>query len=79
MAPMTPTNDKMHAEESDKDDIPEFSHILPAIFVPLKQDLLSPIEPAKDRVERLKRMQANLDANETAVRDNLSWMVRFGV
>lgn len=75
VTPVLPTNGRMHAEESDKDDIPEFGHTIPAIFVPLKQDLLTPIEPAKDRVERLKRMQASLKANETAVRDNLAWMV----
>lgn len=72
--PVTPMNGQPQAAESDKDDIPEFAHTIPAIFVPLKQDLLTPIEPAKDRVERLQRMQANLDANELAVRDNLAWM-----
>lgn len=75
VTPVQPTNGRMHAGESDKDDIREFRHTIPAIFVPLKQDLLTPIEPAKDRVERLKRMQASLKENEVAVRDNLAWMV----
>lgn len=77
VTPVQPTSGRMHAEESDEDDIPEFGHTIPAIFVPLKQNLLTPIEPAKDRVERLKRMQASLKANEIAVRDNLAWMVCF--
>lgn len=75
VTPVTPINGRPQAEVSDKDDIPEFAHTIPAIFVPLKRDLLAPIEPAKDRVERLQRMQASLDANELAVRDNLAWMV----
>lgn len=58
---------------SPEEDIPPFNHLISAIFVPLKQDLLKPIEPSKDRVERLQRMQASLDANEKAVRDNLAW------
>lgn len=75
VTPVTPIDGRPQAEESDIDDVPEFAHTIPAIFVPLKHDLLTPIEPAMDRVERLQRMQANLDANELAVRDNLALMV----
>lgn len=56
------------------DDIPVFSHPISAIFVPLNEDLLTPVEPPKDRVEFLQRKKASLDANEKAVRDNLAWM-----
>lgn len=59
---------------SPDENVPPFNHLISAIFVPLKQDLLTPIEPPKDRVERLQRMQASLDANEKAVRANLEWM-----
>lgn len=55
--------------------VPELSTLLPAIFVPLDQDFLEPIEPAKDRIELLQRMQVSLDANEQAVRANLVWMM----
>lgn len=75
ITPITPINGRPQLGETDEDSIPEFAHTIPATLVPLKQDLLAPIEPAKDRVERLQRMQASLDANEIAVRDNLAWMV----
>lgn len=54
-------------------DLPELSTLLPAIFVPLEQDFLKPIEPARDRIDLLQRMQHSLDANEKAVRGNLIW------
>lgn len=56
-------------------DVPELTTLLPAIFVPLEQDFLQPIEPAKDRIELLQRMQLSLNANEKAVRSNLVWMM----
>lgn len=56
-------------------DVPELSTLLPAIFVPVDKDFLEPIEPAKDRVELLQRMQLSLDVNEKAVRANLVWMM----
>lgn len=56
------------------DEVPPLTHVIPTIFVPLKDDLLKPIEPAKDRVERLQRMKASLDANEMKVRDNINWI-----
>ncbi|KAJ4423419.1 hypothetical protein N0V82_001892 [Gnomoniopsis sp. IMI 355080] len=74
VTPVTPIDGRPQAVESDKENVPEFAHTIPAIFVPLRHDLLTPIEPAKDRVERLQRMQASLDANELAVRDNLALM-----
>lgn len=80
-APMTcatPIRHRTSVDEEDEqneDSIPVFAHTIPAIFVPLKEDLLAPVEPAKDRAERLQRMQKSLDANEVAVRDNLAWMV----
>lgn len=55
--------------------IPVFQHLIPAIFVPLKEDLLAPLEPPKDNAERLQRMLKSVDANETAVRGNLAWTV----
>ncbi|CAN8103739.1 unnamed protein product [Discula destructiva] len=72
----TPVDGRQQAplREDEGEDIPVFAHTIPAIFVPLKQDLLAPIEPAKDRVEHLQRMQKSLNANETVVRDNLAWM-----
>lgn len=77
MTPVTPIDGRLQVEEIDEETVLEFAHTIPAIFVPLKQDLLTPIEPAKDRVERLQRMQASLDVNEIAVRDNLAYMVCF--
>lgn len=56
-------------------DVPELSTLLPAVFVPLEQDFLRPIEPAQNRIELLHRMQATLDANEKTVRGNLVWMI----
>lgn len=70
----TPRHEERDVEDGE-DAIPPFAHLIPGIFVPLTQDLLAPMEPAKDRVERLERMQKSLDAHETAVRDNLAWMV----
>ena len=60
------------AQQSDED-IPPLTHIMPTIFIPLTENLLEPIEPTKDRVERLERMVASLDANERRVRDNIAW------
>lgn len=81
MALTTPVDGLDHPHRQEGGDgenvIPTFGHFIPGIFVPLTQDLLVPIEPAKDRVERLQRMQKSLDANETAVRGNLAWMVSF--
>ncbi|KKY39177.1 hypothetical protein UCDDA912_g00803 [Diaporthe ampelina] len=57
-----------------EDEVPRLTHIIPTIFVPLQDDLLKPIEPAKDRVERMQRMKASLDANEIKVRDNINWI-----
>lgn len=58
--------------------MPPLTHVIPTIFVPLPltltDDLLKPIEPAKDRVERMQRMKASLDANEVKVRDNINWI-----
>lgn len=71
-APMTSVDPA--GEISPDEDVPPFDHLISAIFVPLKQDLLKPIEPSRDRVGRLQRMQASLDDNEKAVRDNLAWM-----
>lgn len=78
--PRTPTGGPnrppLTKEETDGEEaIPAFVHLIPAIFVPLKQDLLVPIEPAKDPAERVRRAQKSLDANETAVRQNLAFMV----
>lgn len=56
------------------DEVPPLTHVIPTIFVPLQDDLLKPIEPAKDRVERMQRMKASLDANEMKVRDNINWI-----
>lgn len=55
-------------------EVPELSTLLPAIFVPIEQDFLQPIEKAQDRIELLRRMQISLDANEKAVRSNFVWM-----
>lgn len=73
-APMTldPANG-MHAQQESQEEIPPLTHIIPTIFVPLTEDLLQPIEPAKDRVERMERMVASLDASEKKVRNNISW------
>lgn len=57
-----------------EDEIPPLTHVIPTIFVPLTDDLLKPIEPAKDRVERMQRMKTSLDANEAQVRDNIHWI-----
>lgn len=57
-----------------EDEVPPLTHVIPTIFVPLTDDLLKPIEPAKDRVERMQRMKASLDANEVKVRDNINWI-----
>lgn len=56
------------------EEIPLLTHVIPTIFVPLTDDLLKPIEPAKDRVERMQRMKTSLDANEAKVRDNINWI-----
>lgn len=73
-APMTAdhTGGKPHPPPGDE--IPPLTHVIPTIFVPLTDDLLKPIEPAKDRVERMQRMKASLDANEAKVRDNINWI-----
>lgn len=73
-APMTlnPANGK-HAQQEPQEDIPPLTHIIPTIFVPLTEDLLQPIEPAKDTVERMERMMASLEATEKEVRNNISW------
>lgn len=57
-----------------EDEIPPLTHVIPTIFVPLTDDLLKPIEPAKDRVERMQRIKTSLDANEAKVRDNINWI-----
>lgn len=62
------------SEISPDETVPPLDNPFPAIFVPLRQDLLASIQPAKSPAERLQRMQASLDANEKAVRDNLAWM-----
>ncbi|KAI3397068.1 hypothetical protein diail_11304 [Diaporthe ilicicola] len=59
-----------------EEEVPPLTHVIPTIFVPLKDDLLEPIEPAKDRVERMQLMKAKLDANELKVRDNINWIYR---
>ncbi|KUI74024.1 hypothetical protein VM1G_09286 [Cytospora mali] len=75
-APMTvdPANGKPEEQQQSEEDIPPLTHIIPTIFVPLTENLLEPIEPAKDRVERMERMVASLDAHEKKVRDNIAWM-----
>lgn len=69
------TVDSAHgqAEQQSDEDIPPLTHAIATIFVPLTEDLLEPIEPAKDKVERLEQMVASLDANEKKVRDNIVW------
>lgn len=57
-----------------EDEVPPLTHVIPTIFVPLKEDLLEPIKPAKNRVEHLQRMKASLDDNEMKVRDNINWI-----
>lgn len=74
ITPISPTNGTSQTQGEEEEDTPELSAVLPAIFVPLEQDHLRPIEPPKDRVELLQRMQVSLDATEKAVRDNLAWM-----
>lgn len=80
ITPVTPMSglSRPPLEKNDGDDtIPIFTHTIPAIFVPLKEDLLAPLEPAKNHAEHVKRMQEKLNANEEAVRNNLGWMVCF--
>lgn len=62
-----------HAKQHSEEDIAPLTHIIPTIFVPLTENLLEPIEPAKDRVERLERMVVSLDAHEKNVRSNIAW------
>ncbi|KAG8160103.1 hypothetical protein KVR01_009639 [Diaporthe batatas] len=61
-------------EPPPEDEVPPLTHVIPTIFVPLTDDFLKPIEPAKDRVERMQRMKTSLDANEAKVRDNINWI-----
>lgn len=73
ITPVTPANGPPQSEP--EEELPELKHLISAIFVPLQENLLEPIEPPKDHVERLERMAASLDASEKAVRDNLAWML----
>lgn len=73
IAPMTVDTTDVKSEHQSEEDIPPLTHIIGTICVPLTEDLLEPIEPAKDRVERLERMVASLDATEKKVRDNIIW------
>ncbi|KAF3765867.1 hypothetical protein M406DRAFT_351196 [Cryphonectria parasitica EP155] len=66
------TRDSPPPEEGE--DEVAFTHTVPAIFVPLKDDLLQPMRPAENRIEYLQRMRDNLDTNEKAVRENLAFM-----
>ncbi|KAK2607508.1 hypothetical protein N8I77_006174 [Diaporthe amygdali] len=72
--PMTVDQIGGESQHLPEDEVPALTHVIPTIFVPLKDDLLEPIEPAKDRVERMERMKASLDANELKVRDNINWI-----
>lgn len=74
IAPDAPMTQIEPVNGTSEENVPPFTHFISAIFVPLKEDLLKPIEPPKDREERLQRMRAGLDANEKAVRENLAWM-----
>jgi hypothetical protein len=73
-APMVADQTGGEPQPPPEDDVPPLTHVIPTIFVPLTDDLLEPIEPARDRVERMQRMKASLDANEAMVRDNINWI-----
>ncbi|PSR90518.1 hypothetical protein BD289DRAFT_430690 [Coniella lustricola] len=60
--------------DTQAEDVPPFTSPFAAIFIPLTDALLEPIEPILDPVERLQKERANLDANEKAVRSNLAFM-----
>lgn len=55
--------------------IPALSSLVPSIFTPLEDDLLDPFEPPENRVQRLQRIIANIDAHEKRATDNAMWMV----
>jgi hypothetical protein len=53
--------------------IPQLTNLAPAIFVPLRDDILSS-EPPRDRVERLKRILETIDYQREGVKENLMYM-----
>ncbi|KAL8365895.1 hypothetical protein RB595_004597 [Gaeumannomyces hyphopodioides] len=61
----------------DKPFLPKLTHIDPVIFVLAQDDFTRPtMQPAQDRVERVKRMLETIDAYKYEVRVNFHHLVR---
>lgn len=58
----------------DEEAIPKMTNIAPSIFVPLEIDITQPVEPARDRVEKLQRMLVAVEARRNGVTENIIYM-----
>jgi hypothetical protein len=70
--PTTTSTPPQHAK--DEETIPRMTNIAPSIFVPLEVDITQPIEPARDRVEKLQRILAAVEARHKGVTENIIYM-----
>lgn len=50
------------------------TNIAPSIFVPLEIDITQPIEPARDRAEKLQRILAAAEGRRKGVTENIIYM-----
>jgi hypothetical protein len=50
------------------------TNIAPSILIPLEIDITQPIEPARDRVEKLERKLAAVEARRRGVTENIIYM-----
>jgi hypothetical protein len=68
-----PTQPPADTDPKAPERIPPLTNIAPAIFVPLRDDILN-LEPPRDRVERLKRILETIDYQREGVKENLMYM-----
>ncbi|KLU81532.1 hypothetical protein MAPG_00618 [Magnaporthiopsis poae ATCC 64411] len=79
--PPPPAKERAHpADGSQSIDVvflPKLTHIDPVIFVLAQEDFTQPAaQPARDRVERVKRLLEGIDAYTSEVRRNFHHLVR---
>ncbi|RKU47367.1 hypothetical protein DL546_006266 [Coniochaeta pulveracea] len=70
--PTTTNNSPQPAGVEEK--IPRMTNIAPSIFVPLEIDITQPIEPARDRAEKLQRILAAAEGRRKGVTENIIYM-----
>jgi hypothetical protein len=56
--------------------LPKLTHIDPVIFVLAEEDFTRPVQPARDRVERVERILKSIDWYHQAIRANFHHLVR---